>query len=116
MIEHVRLATQQEIDEIADKSDILPGKTQVLAKGAIRAVVRFPVEVNPIIWGDGTTDKERVAFVYAMEERMLGAGFDRYYTQMPCGDESAKWRSVVENWGFERVSPGPEYRYLRIIR
>jgi hypothetical protein len=114
LLDHVRLATQEEIDQIADKSDILPGKTQVLAKGNIRAVVRFPVEANPIIWGEGTTDRERIAFVYALEERMLGAGFDRYYCQVDAQDD--KWQKVIENWGFQQVSPQPELRYLRIIK
>jgi hypothetical protein len=114
MLDHIRLATQEEIDLIKDRSDILPGKTQVYAKGTIRAVVRFPVEANPIIWGEGVTDREKVAFMYALEERMLGAGFDRYYVQIDAADE--QWIKVIENWGFQRVSPIPEFRYLRLIR
>lgn len=116
---HIRLATAEEIEAIRDKSDLLPGGTRVLAldndKGqADIAVVRNCYELNPVIYAEGTTDPRRARFLYALEERFLGAGIDRYYTQIPAGDE--EYIKAAQHWGFERVSPAPEIRMLKVIK
>jgi hypothetical protein len=118
-MKHIRMATAAEIDEIRPKADLMPDSTYVLALDADRgspdlAVVRRCVEVNPVVYGSETTDARRVRFIYALEERLLGAGVDRYYSQFD--SSKTDYLKVMENWGFERVSSVPEYRYLRIIK
>lgn len=115
---HIRLATEAEIDSIRDKSDILPGHTQVLALdnkegGADLAVVRNCVELNPVVYADGTNDLRRARFLYALEERFLGAGVDRYYFQLDAAD--AHYIKVAKSWGAQQVSPHPEFRMLKVI-
>jgi hypothetical protein len=116
---HIRLATTEEIDSIRDKADLMPDNTHVLALDADKgspdiAVVRRCVEVNPVIYGSETNDLRRVRFIYSLEERLLGAGVDRYYSQFDASKED--YMKVMEHYGFERISPQPEYRYLRIIK
>lgn len=119
MIKHIRIATAEEIDKIRDKSDLMPGHTQILALdsdagGADLAVVRNCVEINPVIYAEGTNDVRRSRFLYALEERLLGAGIDRYYTQIPAAD--GHYLKVAKNWGFEEVSTSPEIRVLKVIK
>lgn len=114
MLKHFRLATSEEIEGIRDKSDLMPGHTEVWELDGSLAVVRNPVEVNPIIWSPDINDRKKATFMWLLEERLLGAGVDRYYSQIDCKDEH--WQKVAENWGFERVSPVPEFRYLRLIK
>lgn len=119
MYPHIRLATEKEIEAIRDRADLMPNATTVLALdndkgGADMAVVRRPVELNPVIYAEGTTDMRRARFLYALEERFLGAGIDRYYFEIAADNED--YQKVVEHWGAERVSPVPEYRYLKVIK
>ena len=118
-MKHLRLATLEEIDGIRDRADLMPDNTWVYALDAEKgtpdiAVVRRCVEVNPVIYGSETTDPRRARFVYALEERLLGAGVDRYYSQFDASKED--YMKTMEHYGFERVSSVPEYRYLRLIK
>lgn len=97
----------------------MPGGTTVLALDADRGtpdiiVVRRCVEINPVIYGNETNDQRRARLLWMLEERLLGAGVDRYYSQIDAG--KTDYIKVVEHFGFERVSEVPEYRYLRIIK
>src|SRR6266478_748146 len=119
MLQHIRLATEEEVNAIRDKSDLMPGHTQVFALDAEQgtpdiAVVRNCFEINPVIYGNGTNDIRRAKFLWALEERLLGAGVDRYYTQIPAEDEH--YLKVALHWGAERVSPTPEIRILKVIK
>lgn len=117
-MQHIRLATEKEIDAIRDKSDLLPGGTRVLALdnekgGADIAVVRNCYELNPVIYAEGTNDLRRARFLWALEERFLGAGIDRYYFQLEASAEH--YIKVAKEWGAEQVSPHPELRMLKVI-
>lgn len=112
-MKHIRPATLEEVERIKDNSDILPGRTQILEMDKTLAVLRFPAEINPVHWAPDATDKHRARFIYSLEERLLGMGIDRYYSQIDATD--TKWKAVLEGWGFQQVSPMPEFRMLRII-
>jgi hypothetical protein len=116
---HIRVATEAEIEAIRVKSDLLPGHTQILALdndkgGADIAVVRNCFELNPVIYAEGTNDMRRARFLYALEERFLGAGVDRYYFQLDAANEH--YIKVAKAWGAEEVSPHPEIRMLKVIK
>lgn len=118
-MQHIRLATEKEIEGIRDRADLLPGHTSILAldndKGsADLAVVRSCYELNPVIYAEGTTDLRRARFLWALEERFLGAGIDRYYFQLEASAEH--YIKVAKEWGAEQVSPHPEVRMLKVIK
>ena len=118
-MKHIRLATKDEVDRIRDRADLLPGSTQILALDAEKgspdvAVIRQCFEINPIIYGEHTNDIRRARFLWALEERLLGAGVDRYYFQLDASNEP--YMEVAKNWGAEQVSPHPEFRFLKVIK
>jgi len=118
-LKHIRVATPEEIETIREKSDLMPNRTTVFALDADTgtpdlAVVRECFETNPVVYGSATNDHRRARFLWALEERLLGAGIDRYYFQIDSGNEH--YCKVAEAWGAERVSPIPEYRYLKVIK
>jgi len=118
-MQHIRVATEEEVNKIRDKSDLMPGYTQVLAldndKGsADLAVVRNCYELNPVIYAEGTNDLRRARFLYSLEERFLGAGVDRYYFMLQADD--AHYIKVAKSWGAEQVSPHAEVRMLKVIK
>lgn len=116
-MDHVRLATEKEIEKIRDNSDLLPGGTRVLAldgpNGPDIAVLRNCWELNPVHYAEGTNDSRRARFLWGLEERMLGAGIDRYYFQIAA--DSTRYIETVKHWGAEQVSPVPEFRFLKVI-
>lgn len=112
------MATVEEVQGIRDRADLMPNNAYVLALDADKgtpdlAVIRRCVEVNPIIYGSETTDPRRNRFIYALEERLLGAGVDRYYFQVDASKED--YINTIKHWGAEQISPGPELRFLKII-
>lgn len=113
MLNHIKLATPEQVNAIKDNSDLMPGGTQVLELDGTIAVIRTPVEVNPVHWAKDINDVKRGKFIWGLEERLLGAGIDRYYVQIDAKDE--RWQKVIKGWGFEQVSPIPELRFLRVI-
>jgi len=119
MLKHIRVATPEEIETIREKADLMPNRTTVFALDADAgtpdlAVVRECFETNPVVYGSATNDHRRARFLWALEERLLGAGIDRYYAQFDASKEH--YISVAKAWGFEQVSPVPEIRMLKVIK
>jgi hypothetical protein len=118
-LKHIRMATVEEVDGIRDRADLIPDNTWVLAMDAERgtpdlAVVKRCVEVNPVIYGTETNDIRRARFLYALEERLLTVGADRYYFQVDATKED--YIKTVKHWGAEQISPLPEFRFLKVIK
>jgi hypothetical protein len=113
------MATAEEVEDIKDRADLMPGATWVLALDADEGtpdlvVIRKPVEVNPVIYGSKTADPRRARFLYALEERLLGMGVDRYYFQVDA--TKLDYIETVKHWGAEQISPVPELRFLKVIK
>lgn len=111
----IRLATAQEIEGIKRGSD-LNAQSTVIAfdrKGGQSdiAVIRQVTELDPVYYAPETDDRRKALFIWSVENAMRLMGLGAYYFNMPVADE--KWQHVVETWGAERLSPGPEYRYIR---
>lgn len=118
-MKHLRLATAEEISSIKDRSDLMPGHTQIFVLDAEQgtpdiAVVRNCIEVDPVIYGERTNDLRRSRFLWSLEERLLGAGVDRFYFQLDASNEH--YIKVAKSWGAEQVSPHPEVRMLKVIK
>jgi hypothetical protein len=97
----------------------MPDNTYVLALDADKgtpdiAVVRRCIEVNPVIYGSETNDLRRARLMFQLEERLLGAGVQKYYFQIDATKED--YMKTVEHWGAERISPLPEIRFLKEIK
>jgi len=112
-LEHLRLATPEEILAIQETSDITP-RTQVFALGEQKAVVRNVFEIDPI-YTAGAKAGPLAKFVWGLEERLIGMGVDAYYFDMPIDDEAKEWRETVEHWGAGRTMPFATFRYKRVL-
>lgn len=118
MLEHIRLAKAEEIEAIRKTSDFTP-VCQVLAMdqnaGAPDlAVVKNLVELDPVYFGPKTSNRQKANFVFALEERMAGAGIEVYYSNVRADD--VEWQRVLKTWGCECISPSPEMRFRRSLK
>ena len=114
---HIRLATKEEIEGIREQSNY-PAQARVLAMDSNvgdpdLAVVKNIIEVDPIVWGARTNDMQRAKFLFALEERLLGAGVDHYFFNIDAADEH--YLKVVRHWGAEQCSPHPVVRFQKVL-
>lgn len=117
MLNHVRIATMEETKKIASNSD-LSGEYTVLAldnKSGDKdiAIFRRVYELDPAHFAPSSTTAQRAKFIYALEERMIGAGVREYYFNIKADD--LPWQEVVKSWGAISVSCQPDIRFKRVL-
>ena len=117
MLNHVRMATEEETRRIASTSD-LSGEYTVLALDnkagdADISVFRRVFELDPTHFAESSSVIQRAKFIYALEERMMGAGVREYYFNVKADD--VHWQEILKSWGMIPVSPQPDIRFKRIL-
>ena len=112
----IRLATPEEIESIKSTSD-LDTTCSVLAldaqSGTAFAVVRTPVEVDPVYFPDGWTDRLKAMFMRDVETVLSAKGATSYYYNIKTSD--TEWIHAVETWGGQRTSTAEEYRFKKLL-
>ena len=115
-MKRLRLATSEEVEKIRDNSDLDPScivlalDTQV---GTALAVVRMPVEVDPVYFPPEFSDKLKVFFMRDIETYLAAKGATSYYFNILAEDE--KTIEVMKHWGSEQVSTGKELRFKQTL-
>jgi len=117
MLKHIRLATKEEVEALRKTSNYTAATT-VFAMDQNEgdpdfAVVKSVIEVDPVYYGKRTSDKQKVSFIYLLEERLMGLGITQYFFNVDEADE--KYRAAVIGWGAEEVSKTPERRYQKVL-
>jgi len=107
MLDRIRLATAEEIEEIKDSSNLTP-MCRVLAMGEMRAVWRMANEVDPL-HANGAPVSKMYKFLWGIENILKGSGVTEYYFNTPADD--TKYHRVLEELGAERLSKQPDYRW-----
>jgi hypothetical protein len=67
------------------------------------------VELDPVFFQPGTSDKRKALFVWGITNALRIQGIPAVYFNVDSADGA--WQRNIENFGGERVSPVPEYRY-----
>lgn len=111
-MKRLRLATPEEVEGIRETSDLDPSCI-VLAldtqAGTAMAVVRMPVEVDPVYFPAEFSDKLKVFFIRDIETYLSAKGATSYYFNVHAEDE--KWIENIKSWGCEQVSETSEIRF-----
>ena len=114
--ERVRLATQEEVASIADSADLTTASAVFAydrGEGAppALAVGRLANELDPVIFPEGITDRQRYDFMRLLENHLRLAGVREYYFNIRVSDET--WIKTVLVWGAQQQSRGPEFRFRK---
>lgn len=112
-MEHIRVASVDEVKEIQATSDITPRST-VFKLGNLTTVVRNVFEVDPL-YTNGSGVGPLSKFIWGLEERLIGSGVDAYYFSINADDDSKEWRALAQKWGAEELDPNPRLRYKRVL-
>jgi hypothetical protein len=112
MIEPIRLATQEEVEEIAKGSDLTP-LCRVVAFEKNLAVLRPTFEVDPIWFHPDSPAHKRALMMWGLEQYMRGLGLTEYYFNILV--ENTEFQEQVTKFGSEKVSPGAEFRYKKVL-
>ena len=109
----IRKATPEEIDAIADRSDITP-RTDVLTFGGKDfAVLRVCNEIDPMIFSEESSVNRRAIFAMNLESILRFQGGQEIYFNVPITDE--KYIKLLENWGPSNISREPEFRFKKVL-
>jgi hypothetical protein len=112
MLKPLRLASEEEVAAIKKQADVDLGCT-VLGMDKDLAVLRICHELDPFIMAPESTDRQKVAFVWAIENCLRFTGVPFYYFNIKASDE--KWLKNVESFGAQQVSQEPELRFKKIL-
>lgn len=116
-LKHIRLATPEEVEAIRPVSNFSP-KFMVWAMDNNEgspdlAVIKEPMEVDPVIFGPHTSNTQKALFIWALEERLAGMGIQQY--RFTVDDRDEQWKTVIESWGGRRLNSYPEARFEKVI-
>lgn len=112
----IRPATEEEVKSIADSADLSDGTVVVALdtpKGPILAVLRYPVEVDPVVFPEGCDNRQKFIFMRDVATGLKWQGRASFYFNIKADD--AEWLQTAEKWGAERVSEAPEYRLKKAL-
>lgn len=108
----IRLATPEEIQKIAETSD-LTNASSVIAFEKAYAVVRKLLEVDPMHFEEGTPAYKKSLFIWGVENLLRLNGVPEFYFNVHVSD--VDWIKTLEEFGAVRTSTEPEYRYKRVL-
>jgi hypothetical protein len=83
------------------------------ATGPSFAVIRQCIEVDPVMYAEGSGLQHHALLIRDIEHFLMGSGTAAYYFNVPTDNEP--WRAAVEKWGAGQVSKAAEYRYKKVI-
>jgi hypothetical protein len=106
-VEHIRLATPEEIDKIKDDACLTP-MSRVLAMGDILAVHRVAHELDPVFF-NGAPVTRMYKFLWGVENIFKGMGLTEYFYNTPADDP--KYHKILEELGAQRTSKAAECRW-----
>ena len=112
----LRLATEAEVESIKSVGDLGPSCTVIAldtSAGPILAVIRRPIEVDPIIFPEGTSSKVKYVFWRDIVTGLKFQGADSFYFNLHADDDLQ--RGVVKSLGAEEVSTAPDIRYKKVL-
>lgn len=110
-MEAIKYATKEQVDAIYKESNIT-NATSVFAYKDATAVVRPVVELDPIHFGT-LSAKERILFIWGLENILRANGVQEFYFNIQDTPENVEWTQTAKHLGAEAVSIGPEIRYKK---
>lgn len=105
----IRLATQEEIAEIAQRSDLGPGSA-VVAFGPDRAVIKQIFEIDPMFCDNL---RRKLILKSHLETYLRLTGVPQFYFNIAADD--VEWQDICKKDGAEQVSAVPELRFKKVL-
>lgn len=115
MIKRIRVATQEEVDSIKSNSDCQGCMVLALdtPDGTPLAVVRTVVEVDPVIYPEGLSDRSKAVFQRDIETVLAAQGVAKYYFNVHATND--KMLHVAQTLGAVAQSTEPEIRFAKVL-
>lgn len=113
MYDIIRVATSEEIEKIAEKSDLSTATSVVTFGGKDFAVLRNCFELDPIFFAEDSTDRRKMLFTMNLETALRLQGIKEIYFNVQVSNEA--FRKVVETSGATPTSLEPEIRYKKVL-
>lgn len=118
-MEALRLATPEEVARISEGMELTQASSVVAFPkkngDADLAVLRQVTELDPVIFSEGTDDRRKAMFIWAIESglKILGIVPEIYFN---VSADDTKWQHVIETFGGVCISKAPELRYKKSLK
>lgn len=117
MLKAIRLATPEEIKEIAPQAD-LTFASSVYAldsdSGKTLAVVRQCYEIDPIIVQGNDDSRRKLLMMFGLETGFTMLGIPEYYFNVHPSEED--YIKILKRLGAEQTTAEPEFRFKKAIK
>lgn len=109
----IRYATDEEIQEIASRSDLTLASKVLSFGGKDFAVIRNCTEIDPMFFAPESSGHRKLIFAMNLETTLRLSGIREIYFNVPVADE--KYIKVLETWGATPTSLEPELRFKKVL-
>jgi hypothetical protein len=106
------MATPEEIEAIANKSDLTP-LARVVAFEKNIAVIKPTTEVDPLYVDPESPRHKRALFLWGIEQILRFQGSTEYYFNV--STDNKEFIEDVIKMGCVNTSPTPEYRFKKVL-
>lgn len=112
-MDKIQLATPEEVEAIAHKSDLTTASSVVTYGGKDFAVLRQCWEIDPVFFHPESGSTRKVMFLFGLETALRLQGVKEYYFNVPAND--AKYIELLEKMGAAPTSREPELRFKKVL-
>lgn len=115
MINRIRIATAEEVEQIQAVSDCQGATVLALTtpEGTPMAVVRSVVEVDPLFFPEKLSDRMKAMFIRDVETVLAAQGVHKYYFNVHATNE--KMLNYSKHYGATELSTEPEIRFVKVL-
>jgi len=109
MISPIRRATEEEVKQIAESSDLTPAST-VWVWDSDKAVIRTAVEVDPVHFAEGSGKQRKALFFWGLMNMLRASGVPEIYFNIDA-EGTEDYQAVLEKLGAQKTTAKPQFRY-----
>ena len=109
MISPIRLATEEEVKQIAETSD-LTASSVVWVWDNDKAVIRTALEIDPVHFAPTSGNQRKALFFWALQNMVRVTGTKEIYFNIDA-EGTEDYQAVLEKMGAQKTTSKPQYRY-----
>ena len=109
MISPIRRATEEEVKQIAETSDLTPASA-VWVWDSDKAVIRSAVEVDPVHFAETSGKQRKALFFWSLMNMLRASGVPEIYFNIDA-EGTENYQNILEKMGAQKTTSKPQYRY-----
>ena len=113
MISPIRRATEEEVKQIIDKSD-LTSTSDVWVWDNDKAVTRLALEIDPVHFAPTSGSQRKALFFWGLLNMTRVTGAREIYFNIDA-EGTEDYQNILEKMGAQKTTTAPQYRYKLVL-